>query len=288
MNNSPVYPENLDLNTPVTPEIRALWEQAWKDLKRRRNINLIWMLPFMLVFPLFLLILIISLCVLYPVQGVVFALIVCIVILLALLSIGETFSYIVSEDRRSARIKFHREWDSPSSIVREALKKHLGTAGESVGGLVMAISYVFCFGVIAPALVVVLFPGWLNQVFWLSGYRDIMRRHLDPAESSHQAIERGTDVLPSIELAGCAPGSDEEVNLAPDDSCLSVFGNKLELFPDGKVACKGGVSFDAQAKIEGMTINGMTLTRTDSGLLRVHFEGEDHAFFYNGSTWTKV
>ena len=101
-------------------------------------------------------------------------------------------------------------------------------------------------------------------------------------------INKGPTILPSVAPAGSAPDSEDEDEQFAEDSILRVFDDKLELFPDGKVACKGGVNFGAQAIIEGMTINGMTLTRTDRGLLRVHYEGADHAFFYNGSTWAKV
>ncbi|MEN8717010.1 MAG: hypothetical protein ABF384_19030 [Verrucomicrobiales bacterium] len=116
-----------------------------------------------------------------------------------------------------------------------------------------------------------------------------MSRWAQESSKGNKVVERGTKMRPSVQLAGSAPDSgDEEIELFSEDSILKVFDDKLELFPDGKVACKGGVNFGAQAKIEGMTINGMTLTRTDRGLLRVHYEGADHAFFYNGSTWTEV
>ncbi len=289
MNEGHIYPADLDHKTPVKPEIRELWNEALKNAKSRRNKTVL------KLFLSFFVLLGIAIFVGYSTHkglGLLFFysslfLVVMIAGVLNLL-IMHTFDYTVSEDRRSAQIEFKRVYQPISTVIKKRLKRAQTSASEDMEGcsrtVTIAVMCVFFF----PLLPLIYLPIFVNRVIWLSDYKYLMSQWAPEPGQTKENSGRGTNIKPSVELAGSSPDSDDDCETYLEDSILRVFDNKLELFPDGKVACEGGVNFDAQAKIEGMTINGMTLTRTDRGLLRVHYEGADHAFFYNGSTWAKV
>ncbi len=285
MTGGQIYPADLDGKTPVTPEIKKLWEDAMRAAKSQRNwdvlkiISLIFLAhPGSFLIAAFI----------HPWVGIaVFGSVIVTPVILNYLMI-HTFEYTVSEDRKSARIEFKRIYQTLPAALKKSAGKARESASKDLDGCMRTVTIGFIGVMLFPFLSLCYLPVFLNRVIWLSDYKYLLSKWVPQSDGTEKRIVRGTKIQPSVAPAGSAPDSGDEDELFAEDSILRVFDDKLELFPDGKVACKGGVNFGAQAKIEGMTINGMTLTRTDRGLLRVHYEGADHAFFYNGSTWAKV
>lgn len=288
MNENAIYPATLDADTPVTPEIRDLWTQAWRKQRSRRNLALLWQIPLAVVLPFVLLVAIVSAYHFHPILGVVIGAVVFVIPPFIAAAVGHTFEYSVSDDQSSAKIEFRRTWKSIPSVVTDAHKEHTEGAGESFGGCVMAIAAVLTFAICLPAFTLISLPGLVSQFVWLSDYRELMNRYLSESEEPAKTIVRGTNVLPSIVAAGSAPGDSSDTRAVSNDPILEVLGGRLQLHPDGSVAAEGGVKFEPDSTFENVEINGIKLTRADVGLLRVHHEGEEHAFFFNGSGWSEV
>jgi len=270
-----LYPKNLDLSEPLSPELLELWNEAYRVAAGKRNRMLLWFLPFAAVM-LYLIFKNIgdhSAVVFYAIAGVVVVLTV----------VGwiriPGYTYTVSEDRSSAQIILRREFANVGEKLVTRLRSDLEPVSLGVEGCARAIiniirDIMILFFSIWPM------PFWvINDVFWLNDYRELIA-----GQTARSAVEpkashvRGTDVQPSVKLSGTGPGGVQ----------LSVLGDRISLHADGSITVGEGVAFNPESTFEGVPIGELVLTRQDKGLLRVKFEGADHAFFYNGTSWSNV
>jgi len=266
----------VDADDQFTPELMVLWHEAMADLRARRNRALRWQVPTFVIFWLAALIglgpSVISL-------GIVVA----VGFGLAYQAHRPNYDYTVSDDQSSAkfhlnhvfRLKYFVEY--PMSVLSK------GTKG--FDHLVFAIIAFFTLPIWWGFTSLFFAFEFLNYMWWLKGFTEWtgrLQKVVDGGDGRQHI--RGTNILPSVQLAGSAPGDAESA--APEP--LEVLGGRLTLNPDGGLVISGGPTFDCNSTFTGFSINGISLTRQSSELLSITAEDKESTFRYDGSRWEAV
>ncbi len=284
MNQGPIYPATIDKTTPVTPEVRALWQSAYQRVSKKRWLALLWQIPIAIGTLAGLIVLTRY----APMIALTIFIVLFLTLIVLFVLLESTFDYSVSDDRRDARIEFQRRWNPVGATIKKGLKYYIEPATKGIGGCLEMIPRTL-YGIAGfPFFGIVCIGMFFDQVVWLSEFKNIMQDHLDGDEEPKKKVVGGTRILPSIEPAGSTPNGDEESVSSQDLAISEVLGGSLLLHSDGCVATKSGVRFEPDSNFDNVDINGMKLIRKDVGLLRVHHEGKDYAFFFNGSSWSEV
>ncbi len=271
-----LYPEEFDQQNP-TPEQMELWDEAIIALKRKRNLFLIWQVPFFIIFWLS------TLAVKHDYIAAVWV--------AALVAFGfaaqgiyADFNYKPSEDRKSATLVFSHKWSFKRffEIPVSAFVK----AQEGFGGLLVAIisffTLPFWWGFVSFFYSFALF----NKLWWLKDFYEWRDYLLGNMKSNGDRTHvRGTNILPSVQLSGTGTTGGPPP-LPP--RALEVLDGVLSLQPDGGIVVAGGASFDRHSSFSGFSINGVTLTRESEELLKASRDGSDFQFRFDGGTWQEV